>query len=294
MQILCGRRITMTIKIVSADERLAEKSGIKMLVVGPAKIGKTSLLRTIDPKRTLFLDAEAGDLAVKDVPVATLRPQTWDEFRDVACFLAGPNPSLPPTACYSEAHYAAIRAEFESLRLERYDTLFVDSMTEATRRCLRWCEQQPEAISERSGKKDVRGAYGLLAREMIAWSTHLQHARGKNVIFVAILEKVIDEFGRSNEWGIQLEGQKTARELPGIVDQIITMNFVDFGDDQPPTRAFICTTPNPWRYPAGDRSGKLEMLEKPHLGELLAKLTASHVRKPLTFTTPAQAEGVTT
>jgi AAA domain len=272
-------------RIIGADERMREKSGVKMLIVGPAKVGKTSLLRTVDPKRTLFIDLEAGDLAVKDVPVDTLRPQTWDECRNLACFLTGPNPSLPPTACYSEAHYAAIRAEFESLQLERFDTYFVDSITVAGRLCFRWSEGQPEAISERSGKKDIRGAYGLHAREMIAWLTHLQHARGKNVIFVAILEKVIDEFGRNSEWGIQLEGQKTGRELPGIVDQIVTMNFVDFGDGQPPTRAFICT-PNPWRYPAGDRSGKLEMLEKPHVGELLAKLNAPKERKPLTYLTP--------
>ena len=84
---------------------------------------------------------------------------------------------------------------------------------------------------------------------MIGWLTHLQHARGKNVIFVAILERVVDEFNRA-EWAIQIEGQKTGRELPGIVDQIVTMNFVDFGDGKPPTRAFICT-PNLWGYPPG-------------------------------------------
>jgi AAA domain-containing protein len=272
-------------RIITADERLAEKSGAKILLPGPPKVGKTSLLRTVDPDRTLFIDLEAGDQAVMDVPVATLRPQTWDECRNLACFLTGPNPSLPPTACYSEAHFEAIRGEFEAMHLDRFDTYFVDSITVAARKCFGWSEQQPEAFSERSGKKDVRSAYGLHAREMIGWLTQLQHARGKNVIFVCVLEQILNEFQRP-EWSIQIEGQKTARELPGIVDQIITMNFVDFSDGQPPIRAFVCTTPNPWRYPAGDRSGKLEMLEKPHLGELLAKLNAPKERKPLTYATP--------
>jgi hypothetical protein len=62
-------------KIITADERLREKSGVKMLIVGPAKIGKTSQLRTLDARRTLFIDLEAGDLAVRDWPVATLRPR---------------------------------------------------------------------------------------------------------------------------------------------------------------------------------------------------------------------------
>jgi AAA domain len=269
-------------KIITADQRLAEKSGAKILLAGPPKVGKTSLLRTTAAERTLFIDLEAGDQAVMDVPVATLRPQTWDECRNLACFLTGPNPSLPPTACYSEAHFEAIRADFESMNLDRFDTYFIDSITVAGRLCFRWAEQQPEAIAERSGKKDVRGAYGLHAREMIGWLTQLQHARGKNVIFVCILEQVRDEFQRP-EWALQIEGQKTARELPGIVDQIIAMNFIDFGDGQPPARAFVCTAPNPWRYPAGDRSGKLEMLEKPHLGELLAKLNGPKERNRLTY-----------
>jgi len=271
-------------RIVTADERLREKSGVKLLLVGPAKIGKTTQLRTLDSKRTLFLDLEAGDLAVQDVPVDALRPQTWEECRDLACFLTGPNPALPPTACYSQAHFDAIRSSFNSLSLDKYDTFFIDSITVAARLCFTWSEQQPEAFSERSGRKDIRGAYGLLAREMIAWLTQLQHARGKNVIFVAILEWMTDEF-RRGEWTIQLEGQKTARELPGIVDQIVTLNFVDFGDKQPPTRCFVCQ-PNVWRFPAGDRSGKLDLLEKPHLGELLTKLVTPSERKPFTYQPP--------
>jgi hypothetical protein len=272
-------------KIISADERLREKAGAKILIAGPPKIGKTSLLRTLlNSSTALFIDLEAGDQAVMDVPIATLRPQTWDDCRNLACFLTGPNPALPPTACYSEAHYDAIRADFDGMGLERIDTYFVDSITVAARLSFGWAEQQPEAVSERTRKKDIRGAYGLHAREMIGWLTHLQHGRGKNVIFVCILESVVDEF-RHREWALQIEGQKTARELPGIVDQIVAMNFVDLGDGQEPVRAFVCG-PNPWGFPAGDRSGKLDLLEKPHLGELLAKLSAPIARKALTYTTP--------
>ena len=42
-----------------------------------------------------------------------------------------------------------------------------------------WSKQQPEAVSERTGKPDVRGAYGLLAREMITLLKHLQHAEAE-------------------------------------------------------------------------------------------------------------------
>jgi hypothetical protein len=194
----------------------------------------------------------------------------WPAARDLACRIGGPNPSFPPTAAYSDAHFRAVGGALENLA--GYQTIFVDSLTAISRLSFRWAEQQPEAFSERSGRKDVRGAYGLHAREMIMWLHQLQHAREKNVVFVGILERVVDEFNRA-EWQLQAEGNKTSRELPGIVDTIVTMNWLDFGDGKSPTRAFVATNPNPWSYPAKDRSGRLDQIEPPDLGKLLIKLT---------------------
>jgi hypothetical protein len=269
-------------KIIGADERLAERRGVKALIVGPSGVGKTSLLRTLDPARTLFVDIEAGDLSVQDVPVDTIRIGDWPAARDLACRIGGPNTSFPATACFSEAHYQAIGGPLDDP--DRYSTIFVDSLTAASRLSFRNAEQQPEAFSERTGKKDTRSAYGLHAREMINWLQQLQHARGKNVIFVAILEKVVDEFNVTT-WQTQIEGTRTGRELPGIVDQIIAMQRVDFGDGVP-IRAFVCTSPNHWNYPAKDRAGRLEQIEKPHLGELIEKLTCSSERKPFFVSSP--------
>jgi hypothetical protein len=269
--------------IITADQRLTERRGVKALIVGPSGVGKTSLLRTIDPAKTLFLDAESGDLAVQDVPVDTVRINDWSAARDIACRIGGPNPSYAPTACYSQAHFEAIGGELDNL--DKYETLFIDSITAVSRLSFRWSEQKPEAFSDRSGKKDTRGAYGLHAREMIAWLNQLQHARGLNVIFVAILEKVTDDFNVAT-WQLQMEGGKTGRELPGIVDEILTMQFVDFGDGKP-VRAFVCTSPNEWNYPAKDRAERLELIEEPHLGKLIAKLVGPGERKPF-ITSPTE------
>jgi hypothetical protein len=278
-----------SLKILSADERLAERRGAKILLIGPSGVGKTRQLGTLNPNSTLFLDIEAGDLSVQDVPVDTLRADDWPTARDIACRISGPNQSYAPTACYSQAHYDAVGGALDNR--DRYDTLFVDSITAVSRLSYRWSEQQPEVFSERTGKKDTRGAYGLHAREMIAWLNQLQHARGMSVIFVGILEKMVDDLNVPS-WQLQCEGAKTSRELPGIVDQIVTMQFIDFGDGNP-VRAFVCTSPNPWGFPAKDRAGRLEQIEEPHLGKLIAKLTGPGERKPFT-TSPEQklkAEG---
>ena len=54
----------MGLNIISADERAEEHRGIKGCILGKAGIGKTSLLWTLEAKSTLFIDLEAGDLAV--------------------------------------------------------------------------------------------------------------------------------------------------------------------------------------------------------------------------------------
>jgi hypothetical protein len=263
------------LRIVTADERLEETRGAKILLVGPTGVGKTSQLRTLDPKSTLFIDIEAGDLAIKDVGVDTIHLNDWPAARDLAVRISGPNPSFGPMSCYGEAHYRAVGGDLPNL--DRYSTIFIDSITALSRLSFRWAEQQPEAFSERSGKKDLRGVYGAHAREMITLLNVLQHVRNMNVVFVSVLELVRDEFGHA-DWKIQMEGARTGRELPGIVDEIVTMQMVDFGDGKELVRSFICTSPNPWNYPAKDRSGLLSQLEKPDLGGLLKKLSFHNVQ----------------
>ncbi|MEI8395382.1 MAG: ATP-binding protein [Rhodospirillaceae bacterium] len=257
--------------IVTADQRLAQPRRVKGVIFGKSGIGKTSLLKTLPAESTLFIDLEAGDLAVEDWPVDSLRPRTWDECRNLACFIGGPNPALRPNQPYSQNHYAYVCQQFgDPAALAKYAILFIDSITVAGRLCFQWCSGQPEAFSEKSGKPDLRGAYGLHGREMIAWLTQLQHTRNKHVWFVGILNETTDDFNRKL-FVPQIDGSKTGLELPGIVDEVITMAEVTTPQGQP-VRAFVCHTVNGWGFPAKDRSGRLAMVEEPHLGRLMAKI----------------------
>jgi len=256
--------------IISAEDRLSEKRCAKIALVGIPGSGKTSQIRTLDPDKTLFVDTEAGDLAILDWTGDTLRPRTWNEFRDLVVFLAGPLPTATAEQAFSEAHYQHVCAQYgDPAQLAKYEYYFVDSLTVLSRLCFAWCKTQPQAYSEKAGKPDNRGAYGLLGQEMITALTHLQHVRDKHVIYVAILEEKTDDFNR-RFYQLQLEGSKTALELPGVLDEVITLAVLK-AEDGSPYRGFVTRADNAFGFPSKDRSGRLDPIEEPHLGKLIRK-----------------------
>lgn len=67
---------------------------------------------------------------------------------------------------------------------------------------------------------DLRAAYGLLGQEMISALTHLQHARGKNVVFVSILDEKLDDYIGAKHSKIKLRAKPREFDFaPGTILQ---------------------------------------------------------------------------
>ena len=115
-----------SLPIISADERLKENRGIKGCIIGKTGIGKTSLLWTLPTESTLFIDLEAGDLAVQDWQGDIIRVRSWQECKDIAAFTCGANPSIRSGGSYSSEHYNQVCSKFgDPKSLDKYETIFV-------------------------------------------------------------------------------------------------------------------------------------------------------------------------
>ncbi len=274
----------MPLRIVSADERLSRVANkTTMALFGPSGVGKTTQLKKLPPDETICIDLEAGLKSVQDWRGDSIPVRCFDDALDIACLIGGVNPAAAGNGFFSEGHYAHLAKQHPDLvqLIARKSIIFVDSITDLTRQAMAWAKTRPEAFSDKTGKPDTRGAYGLLAREVIGLLKHLQHAPGKTTIMVGILEKVTDEFGKVT-WQPQMEGGKAARELPGIVDQVVTMGLFSrdgeawrYDPEHGSERRLVCRAGNSFSLPAKDRSGRLDETEPADLAALLRKINAT-------------------
>lgn len=243
-------------------------SKIRGVIFGPHKVGKTSLLKTLPVEQTLFIDAEAGSLSVSDWPGATIRVDSWPDCRNLACILRGGDSTKLASEPYSVHHFEHLKKEIDVEAIKKFNIVFFDSISMASKLALQWCERQPQATSQKTGQRDNFAVYGLLGQEQMRWFMQLQKSDPDTIWLVGGLDKKED-----GSWAPQLEGAKAMTEMPGIFDEIISMVAIPGPTpEERNRRVFVCDFLNPNRYPAGDRSGCLDMIEQPDLSYIMDKI----------------------
>ena len=216
-----------------------------------------------------------------------LKCHPWELARAIVCILRGYDPAAPDEDPYSLYWYNYyVNNLFAADAFDKYEYVFIDSATVASRMSLSWAKKQPEALNDK-GKVDNWAIYGTNGQELVKWFTNIQHISSKNVILSALLTEKKDNFGRMvNE--IQMEGSKAGNELPGIFDQVITLgmfthdpqtNSIKYDPEKGTERAFVCHKNNGFGVPAKDRSGRVDMLEPPNLKAFIDKCLVAGVRQ---------------
>jgi hypothetical protein len=272
--------------IITPEMRLAQPPKINVCVFGKAKMGKTTLVKTLPPHEVLFADAEAGTIAFGGLPIDVFPLRTWQDCKDLAVFLAGPQPVTDPNADYGPAHFNYVCSRWGDPRqvLAKYNYVFVDSITLASQFSFKDACANPLALSPKNGKLDLRGAYGIHGKQMVEWLWVLQR-QPKSIIVVGGMEEKTDDFGKKS-WVPLIDGGMAANNLPYVWDVVLTLT--SFDSETGPYRALVTQATNPYGFPAGDRTGCLSPIEPPNLGVIVEKVRSNVRNEFLQTSIPQQ------
>ena len=222
----------MAIEFKNPADAVLEQ-GIKMLIYGAAGSGKTVTCAT-SKQPTLIISTEAGLLSIKDAPktIQIVECSTRADIEEVLDYLRAKKP--PPWVC-------------------------IDSVSEIAEVVL---------AEELQKTKDPRKAYGELA---VIMTTLIKSFRdlNTNVVMTAKLDRIKDDMTGALIYGPGMPGQKMGQALPYFFDLVGALR-VDKDNEGRLVRSLQTNRDGQWD--AKDRSGKLDIFEKPSLAEIHNKI----------------------
>lgn len=217
-----------------------QRQGVKILVYGRAGRGKTTLCATC-PAPVVF-SAESGLLALADHDIPYYQIETMTQLRDA---------------------YNWCRSSAEA---RQFQTICVDSISEIGEVVL------GDKMAPVKGKKpDGRQAYGEMITDMVTLIKSFRDLQGFHVYMSAKQERIKDETSGIIINGPMMPGQKLGQAMPYLPDEVFQLEIADASQGG---YRFLRTQPD-FSNDAKDRSGKLNPIEEPHLGKIIAKITGA-------------------
>ena len=207
--------------------------GIKLLIFGASGAGKTVMCAT-SKEPTLIISTEGGLLSIKDAPktIQIVECATREDVEEVLAYLQ--QKKLPAWVC-------------------------IDSISEIAEVVL---------AEELANTKDPRKAYGELAVTMTSLIKSFRNLN-TNVVMTAKQERVKDDMTGAMIYGPGMPGQKLGQARPYFFDLVGALR-VDNDNDGRLVRSLQTNRDGQWD--AKDRSGKLDIFEKPNLAEIRNKI----------------------
>lgn len=213
-------------------------NGVKMLVYGKAGRGKTTLCATC-PSPVIF-SAESGLLALSAYQLPYVEIRTIKDLTD------------------------AFDWARDSREARQFQTLCLDSLSEIAE----------VVLSNAKGQvKDPRQAYGELIEKMTMTIRAFRDLPGYHVYMSAKQEMVKDDLSGVALNMPSMPGSKLGQQLPYFFDEVFQL---DIGKDPTTQQSYryLRTQPD-FSNDAKDRSGRLDPIEYPDLGNIIKKITAT-------------------
>ena len=229
----------MTLKKITIEN--ADR--ITCLVIGRAGIGKTSLLRSI-PKdeAVLTLSAESGLLCVRDLVeqgrITGFEIKTLADLEEALTYLQTPEYQLT------------------------YKWIFLDSLTEiAAATVLAMQEKYPN-------KGDSFKLWGDYNDTLTRLIKAFRDLAPYNVVFTS-LETIEQDDVKRRFIAPDMPGKQLKERLTSFFDEVFYMTSIPNSEGKEQRVFFTGPYEN---QPGKDRSGKLALVEKPHLGHIKNKI----------------------
>jgi hypothetical protein len=227
----------------------AADHGVKVLVYGRSGRGKTVLCATAP--RPVILSAESGLLSLN-------RPNLEKLFGvgNPAITYDIPVMQINTVADLTEAHaYLSRSAEAR----QHFSTICLDSSTEIAEQVLANAKLQVN---------DKRQAYGELIDKMMMTVKQFRDIPGFNVCMTAKEEMTKNETGVTLS-GPMMPGSKVGPGLPYYFDEVF---HLDVGTTATGQKYRFLQTDGDLQYEAKDRSGRLDLIERPDLTYIFNKI----------------------
>lgn len=238
----------MPLKFTTASDATVN-GGIKVLVYGPAGIGKTVLTATLPTP--VMLSAESG--------VLSLRQKNLERLFGVNT--AGVTYNMPIIEITTvEDLTDAYNWIMQSAEARQFQSIGIDSLSEIAEKVLNNAKRQV---------KDPRQAYGELIEKMETVVRWFRDIPGRNVYMSAKMEPMKDGLTGVVTYGPSMPGSKLGNQIPYFFDEVFRLgqNVAPNGE-----KYRFLQTERDLQYEAKDRSGALAPMEPPFLSAIFSKI----------------------
>lgn len=221
---------------------------LKIVVYGPAGVGKTSLAATCEGKAAV-VSAEGGLLSLRDKDVDFIDITKDDDGKLIT------DESLRLVRL-KEAYDYLNSAEAR----KKYSWIFVDSITEISQLFVKAYQKE---FPDPKNNFQLWGKYGDSMRTLVKAFRDIPEY---NCCLVALSTTEKDDLGKISHV-LDVQG-KIGDQLPGYVDEVF---YYHVGDVDGVKIRKLVTQPSD-KILAKDRSGKLDVLEDPDLNKIALKI----------------------
>lgn len=217
-------------------------NGIKALVYGNPKVGKTRLIATAPSP--VILSAEGGLLSLRQYNLPYIEITSMMLLREAYLW-------------YTQSNEA-----------RQFATIGLDSISEIIEVLLE---------SEKTKTKDPRKAYGEIITQGLRIVRDFRDIPGRNVIMTAKMEYGKDETSGMMLFQPSFPGSKLGPAVPYFPDEIFQYCVFTNPQTGARTEALRCWADQ--QNIAGDRSGALDNWEPPDLTHIFNKIASGHIAR---------------